>query len=288
MKTSCSMLGLGLLVMGCSAAAPPEVDRPTANPPAASPAAVAATEALAPPQGPASCPPPPPGPTGLPCLAGPSPTSWWPADLDANDVVGGHHGQLRNGAKILTPAVRGKAFRLNSTASGKRFVEVPHDPALNLGTGDFTLSLWVRFTNLANEMVLAEKWSWSGSPPQGWTLTRLASGMLRFAAGGEGETEFDTAPIGFTNKQWYQVAVTRAAGVLTIYVNGVPRACGLAPQNLDSTVPLTFGHRGPGDPGAFRLRGSIDEVQLWVGSALDEASIANLWAFTLAGASFCP
>jgi hypothetical protein len=31
------------------------------------------------------------------------------------------------------------------------FVDVPHDPALNLGTGDFTIDLWVFFNDTAGE-----------------------------------------------------------------------------------------------------------------------------------------
>jgi sialidase-1 len=215
------------------------------------------------------------------------PTAWWPADEDANDVIGTHHGQLRNGASIKTPAVRGKAFRLNAGTTGKRYVEVPHDAGLDFGAGDFTLSLWVRFTALEGEMVLAEKWSWGSAPTTGWTLTRLPSDQLRFATGPEIDPNVDTSPIGFKKNTWYHVAVTRAAGVTTIYVNGLPRACGTLGPDVDNTTPLSFGHRGPGNPGFYMVRGSIDEVQLWVGTALDAESVANLWAYTLAGANLC-
>jgi hypothetical protein len=55
------------------------------------------------------------------------------------------------------------------------FVEVSHDDALNVGTGDFTVDLWVNFNSTEGEQILVEKWvqRFDGTPSTGWTFTKL-------------------------------------------------------------------------------------------------------------------
>src|SRR5690348_15009148 len=54
--------------------------------------------------------------------------SWWAADGNANDVVGGHNGTLVNGT--YGPGILGtdQAFRLDGVDSS---VQIPNDPAWN-------------------------------------------------------------------------------------------------------------------------------------------------------------
>jgi hypothetical protein len=87
---------------------------------------------------------PPPGMTG-----------WWPADGNTNDIVGNppRNAMLRDNA-TTGPGFGGGAFVLDGIGD---FVEVSHDPALNVGAGDFTVDLWVNFNSTAGEQILIEK-----------------------------------------------------------------------------------------------------------------------------------
>jgi hypothetical protein len=83
-------------------------------------------------------PPPPctPPPSGL--------VSWWQAEGDVVDSVGGNNGFLTNGATFAT-AEDGQGFSLDGVHS---YVEIPDSPALSF-TNDFSIELWYKDTGLA-------------------------------------------------------------------------------------------------------------------------------------------
>ncbi len=67
--------------------------------------------------------------------------NWWPGDRHANDIVGGNHGTLENGATFASGKV-GQAFSLDGEDD---FVNVPDNEQLNFATNDFTVDFWVNF-----------------------------------------------------------------------------------------------------------------------------------------------
>jgi hypothetical protein len=214
-----------------------------------------------------------PAPRGL--------TNWWPGDGVTDDIVGGQSAELVNEAGFGAGIVD-QAFVLveegGMAIMPPGFVNVPHDSALNFGTGDFTVDLWVYFNNTEGEQVLIEKWiQHSESPSEGWTLTKLEGNVLRLAVSAEGgeEIDVDSDALDIPTHTWLHFAATRSQGIVTLYMNGSPVATGAALVNLDSSSSLKFGHRGnkvdtPGseDDRGFYLDGRIDEVQLFAGQAL--------------------
>jgi len=217
------------------------------------------------------CYPPPDGLTG-----------WWPGDGSPADLIGGRDAVLHGDARF-GPGLVDQAFVLDGDGD---FVEVPHDPALNPGTGDFTVALWVRFNDTAGEQVLVEKWiqRFTGYS-EGWTLTKLEDNSIRLAmSDGDGpDINVDSRPLKIKPGDWYHFAATRQDGNVTIYMNGRPIATDLSDLNLDSDASLKFGHRGnpldtPGseDEREFFLNGQIDEVQFFNGSALSRRQIQGI------------
>jgi hypothetical protein len=225
------------------------------------------------------------------CLAPPAGmTGWWPGDGNTDDIVGARNAVLRGDADTR-PGLVGDAFVLDGDGD---FVEVPHDPALNVGTGDFTVDLWAFFNDTAGEQVLAEKWiqRFPCTPCEGWTFTKLEGNILHmalFSGDGSGELVFSevlTIPLG----TWHHFAARRQSGAITLFMNGAPVASGAFSGNLDSTSSLKFGHRGsPSDtPGSedergFFLNGRIDEVELFVGRTLSDTEIQAIFAAGSAG-----
>ena len=216
-----------------------------------------------------------------PPLAGLS--GWWPGNGNTKDVVGGRDAVLHDDA-TTGPGLIGQAFVLDGDGD---FVDVPHDPALNLGTGDFTAALWVRFNDTAGEQVLLEKWIQRSSvPSEGWTLTKLEGDILRLAMSSAtaNDTNVDSAPLTIPTETWIHLAATRQDGEVTLFMNGQPVATGSYSGTLDSTASLKFGHRGspsdtPGsedERGVF-LNGRIDAVQLFAGRALPQSSIQAIY-----------
>lgn len=77
-------------------------------------------------------------------------TGWWPGDGNAKDIIGERNAVLRDNATTEQGLVDG-AFALDGNGD---FVEVPHSTALNVGTGDFAVDLWVNFINTSGEQML--------------------------------------------------------------------------------------------------------------------------------------
>jgi hypothetical protein len=206
-------------------------------------------------------------------------TGWWPGDGNTDDLVGGRNAVLRDHA-TTGPGFVNEGFILDGAGD---FVEVPHDPALNVGTGDFTVDFWVYFNTTAGEQVLVEKYVENFGPaPPGWFLTKLPDNSLRFGTG-PGPLVVNSPSLALPPNTWIHVAARRSSGVATILVNGTPVANGPLAYNADSASSLKFGHRGsPSDtPGStdnrgFFLNGRMDEVELFVGRALSDAEIQDI------------
>lgn len=207
------------------------------------------------------------------CLPAPSGmTGWWPGDGNADDIVGGFDGELTSGARTGLALVD-QAFLLHGGDGDQGdAVEVSHQPALDVGTGDFTVDLWVFFSDPGTgEQVLIEKWiEGNGNTSQGWTLTKLEGNEILLAGP---ENGISSSSLAIRAGTWTHFAATRRAGLAKIFINGREVASGPLPDNLDSDTSLKFGRRG--DDRGFFLRGGIDEVQLFVGRALSHLVI---WA----------
>jgi len=224
-------------------------------------------------------------------------TGWWPGDGNTDDIIGGRNAVLQGDA-TTGPGLVDQAFFLDGDGD---FVDVPHDEALNAGTGDFTVDLWVLFNNTEGEQILVEKWiqRYPENPgpddpgSEGWTLTKLDGNVLLLAtaeASGVGADVSTSDPLPFLAGTWTHFAATRRGSQVTLFMNGVPVAQGESSLNLNSTSSLKFGHRGnpedtPGslDEGGFFLNGRIDEVELFVGQALTHCQIQAIFNAGSAG-----
>lgn len=214
-------------------------------------------------------------------------TGWWPGDGNTNDIGGGRNA-LRDNA-TTGPGLAGDAFLLDGDGD---FVEVPLDPALNVGTGDFTVDFWVYFNTTEGEQVLMEKYieDFTEVPP-GWTVSKLAEYRLIFGAGPiSGGHGVVSPPLSLPENTWIHIAARRGGGVTSIFVNGEEVASAPFVDNADATSSLKFGHRGdpddtPGslDESGFYLNGRIDEVELFAGRALSDGEIAAIFAAGSAG-----
>jgi RHS repeat-associated protein len=196
--------------------------------------------------------------------------SWWPADNGASDVAGGHNGSLQGGA-TTGPGLINQAFILNGTNA---YVSIPDTSALNVSSNDFSVTLWVNFTNTTGEQVLIEKWIESSR--SGWSLIKMPDNSLELALGdGAGnEVDITTGVVPNLTTNWVHFGIRRQANTFTIFTNGVAAGSGTDTADLDAATPLLFGSR---QGTSFFLHGSIDEVALY-GSALTDGQMAAVAA----------
>jgi subtilisin-like proprotein convertase family protein len=170
--------------------------------------------------------------------------AWWPFDVDAADIFGGHDGLLCGNPQFVPGEVNG-SFLGDGVASS---ITVPACPELDLGTRPgFTIEGWINPANITNPAPLVE---WNDL-----TSTNVPTVGLQFwlsgnftPAGGPGSLSLnfwdvnsqphavDTPALTVTNalsptkSAWQHVALTFNAASLTakFYVNG----------NLVQTTPL--------------------------------------------------
>jgi cysteine-rich repeat protein len=208
------------------------------------------------------------------CIAPPSGlTSWWAGDGSSVDGVNGHNAVLTNGAAYGTGIVN-QAFSLDGVND---FVNVPDDPALDVGAGDFTFNAWVNFDSVDGIQIIAEKYIETLGPGvSGWTFLLLDGALQLYTANGSA----NSSGLGLTASTWNHFTARRTGNTLEILLNGTVVASGSTSGSLDTSSSLKLGHRGnpvdtPGsnDDRGYYLDGAVDEAQLFVGRALSDIEV---------------
>jgi hypothetical protein len=202
--------------------------------------------------------------------------SWWPADGNASDIVGGNLGMLMGGANFA-PGIIDQAFLLDGVNDG---IIIPHATSLEVGAGDFTIEAWVNTSANYSVGIGIIFISYAGTLGSDNLLNTYmlsidtgnhASLFLRDGVG-NAVTVSGSSPI--NDGQWHHIAGIRAGATGSIYVDGVAEAS-RSTSSIGSvsiaTCPAYYkiggGFTGPGacisdrtDESAFS--GLIDEVAL--------------------------
>jgi hypothetical protein len=190
-----------------------------------------------------------------------------------NDAAAGLQGAAR-----LVDSPFGKAVSLTGPEDG---VTIARTEAMNVGEGDFTVSAWVRPSQLRTAGLIAL----GGDGSHGWYLDVADNrGTVRFettSAGKAPNGALSSATGALRVNTWQHVAVSvkrgkageRPKNETRIYVNGYRVARGeFGPDNLDDPKRnLVLGRIGTSQP----FLGDLDEVRLYR-RALDEAEIQGL------------
>ena len=215
-------------------------------------------------------------------------TDWWTGDGTLADRVGGLDATSRGGAGFGRGMVRA-AFELDGIND---YLEVGDADGLDVGSSDFTVTAWVRFDTVAGEQVIVEKWLQGNESfaSEGWTLTKLDDHSIRLAVSGDGglEVNADTETGIVESGRWYLISARRTGGEITVLVDGVPRAssvlAGESDWSLSNEKSMLIGRRDPAsDDRGFHVNGSIDEVQLYNGTAVSDTDLWLQWVVGPAG-----
>ncbi|MEY2487236.1 MAG: hypothetical protein QOH39_2884 [Verrucomicrobiota bacterium] len=192
-----------------------------------------------------------------PCVPPPANlVSWWPANGNPADLIGGNGGVLKNGATFATGEVR-KAFSLDGAND---FVQVAAPSGLPVGNSARTIDFWFQTPvdlTTSTESSLVQYGTAVSGEMFGLITSQNARGKLYFfgyAADLAGTTTIQP-------NTWYHAAVTYDGTRVTLYLNGQIEAS--APLALNTIIDgngLTFGLRP--DTNAH-WTGLIDEVEIF-------------------------
>jgi PA14 domain/Concanavalin A-like lectin/glucanases superfamily/Bacterial Ig-like domain/Carboxypeptidase regulatory-like domain len=237
------------------------------------------------------------------------------ADSNTDTPLLWHLDEAANGAVRVVgsgdavPSVIGGQAGANSTAQPGRFggsrasanINADGNSALSFGANSFTVECWVKTMPVGRAYTLVGKEDGDGGSYFGteYALRLLPAGGLRAvvrdsanrdwkadmpgrvydAAAGKWRTTLDDG-------QWHHVAmvVDRAAGLLTLYADGVARASSPPPTGFDTVLSnnqvLRVGKWAAADEnvfgGGYEFPGSVDEVRV-VNFAQTAAQIEFTW-----------
>jgi len=223
--------------------------------------------------------------------------AWWPLDETSGtavaDIAGSFDGTAQPAA-IGTPSGPGPAssafwpptpafpFPAGTVGTSLDFangphVEVPSNPALEPGSGDFTIDAWVIYAarGTGNYLLIARKLS-TGFVGYQMDIQDVSTtlGTLRFLVGGPSVTPVLTANI--TPLTWHHVAGTLQRGTaqtMVLYLDGAVVASGPVGSggSASNTQSLLIG----GD-GASKGEIAVDEVELF-NRALSQPEVNSLF-----------
>ena len=138
------------------------------------------------------------------------------------DQTGQNNITTSGDAKISTAVKKYNSGSVAFDGTGDGLL-VPSGTNLDFGTGNFTIEMWVNFTNATStwQAIISRAYNISG----GWRLYKYDStNELAWYAGG---TAITTTGSTLASNTWAHIAVVRNSGTITIYINGVNRGSGV-------------------------------------------------------------
>jgi len=185
--------------------------------------------------------------------------SYYKLDETSGDVVDSHGDN--NGTNY--GATRGVAGKINNAFSfdGDDYVEVPNDASLNFGSGNFTISIWVKYSS-SDLMKFVMKGAEGGGGKRYALVTY--DGKISVAIDDDTVAKNVLSTETYNDSKWHYVVGVRDGNNLRLYIDNVEET----PTDItgygdidDATRPLVFGRRSDTSEGFYT--GLLDEIIIW-------------------------
>ncbi|MEN3614485.1 LamG domain-containing protein, partial [Plantactinospora sp. ZYX-F-223] len=141
-------------------------------------------------------------------------------------------------------------------------VQLPFRTAPVLGTGDFTVSTWIRYRDTSRDQALFWAYGVNGAP-EVWLRAEPGNNRIRGTVTTATGSANVTSTGAYADGAWHHVVLRRQAGNVALFVDGVQvgTASGAAGAvNGDDPTPIYLGQRLDG---ASRFHGSMDEFRVY-------------------------
>jgi hypothetical protein len=195
--------------------------------------------------------------------------SFWRAEGDATDTVGGNNGVLQGGAGFAAGEV-GQAFSFDGSSG---HVLIPDSPSLDSFAGSMTMELWMKSATVGTNS------DWVALVAKGdssWRLLGTAgSGTISFLLNGTSVSTL-TGNANVNDGNWHHITATFAASEMSLYVDGaLDNQQPTGAWFVETSDPLEIG-ADSGVPSGYYFNGLIDEVSIY-NRALSSAEIAAIY-----------
>ncbi|MYS94216.1 MULTISPECIES: exo-alpha-sialidase [Streptomyces] len=186
------------------------------------------------------------------------------ADPTTRDVAPGARPAAVLGGAGRTAGVRGGALSFDGADDA---VRLPYRSRLALADGDFTASLFFRYTATTGEQPFLWMGGIGNSQPQVWLRGEPASDRVRaLITTRSGATTVRTASVStagaHNDGRWHHLVLRRGGGNLTLFLDGTPVSTPDVPGSVSRNSPFGVHIGQRMDSRAF-LTGAIDDVRVW-------------------------
>ncbi|MFD8539354.1 exo-alpha-sialidase [Streptomyces rubrogriseus] len=157
-------------------------------------------------------------------------------------------------------------------------VRLPYDGRLTLGEGDFTASLWFRYSAADGEQPLLWMGGTGTTQPQVWLRAEPDAGRVQgLITARDGATAPRSAWVrtdrAYDDGRWHRLTLRRGGGRLTLFVDGsAADDAADVPGSVSRNSPFGV-HIGERMDRRARFTGAVDDVQVW-NRALTDSEIA--------------
>ncbi|MFE9022499.1 exo-alpha-sialidase [Streptomyces sp. NPDC007808] len=168
------------------------------------------------------------------------------------------------GGAATTDGVFGRALGFDGADDA---VRLPYRSRLPLGTGDFTASLFFRYSATSGEQPFLWMGGIGSTQPQVWLRGEPDNDRVRaLITAREGFRTVRTASVwadgAHNDGQWHHLALRRGAGRLTLFLDGSAISTADVAGSVSRNSPFGV-HIGQRMDGRAFLTGAIDEVRVW-------------------------
>ncbi|MEP2611182.1 MAG: LamG-like jellyroll fold domain-containing protein [Cyclobacteriaceae bacterium] len=167
------------------------------------------------------------------------------------------------------------------------YVDVTHDAALNLVTGDFAFEAWVYLHDNAFETILSKGDGNNSSFPTVY-IFQIQSQRIALSLSDGSQSEWQTSETDITINEWHHVAVSYdgTSNIATFFLDGSidgesTFSTVTDPSDFGDTQSMFIGKQGYSCDCNY-FEGLIDEVRIW-NATRTETEIADHLAFELLG-----
>ena len=174
------------------------------------------------------------------------------------------------------------------------YLTAPHNAALQLGAGNFTVEFWQNYNSIAGAQTILSK---GYSVPGGFLMqTGLGDGKINVYQGIAPSLVVAETGTTVVSGVWYHIAVVRNGSTITIYRNGISVGSATDATNYNSTAIFAVGGGSSTGFNNFWFNGYISNLRVVKGTAVytanftppttpltDIANTSLLLSFTNAG-----
>lgn len=163
-----------------------------------------------------------------------------------------------------TQGVTGKIGKADEFDGVNDYIAIPHSASLNLGTNDFTISVWVKYpsTSPNSDSDILRKGNTQDPPSPGKNYkVEVSSYQIAGNLHDNGDSRIQTTTA-YGDDNWHFVVFRRQTGTIYLYVDGQLKGSQTdANRDVSNTATFSIGSKNPPVLGDY-FDGIIDEVRI--------------------------